>query len=172
MEKESEQENGVSTITDRPSPGSGYVTFLLLVFGTSLTVLAVLAGYYYDPLPKVAYCLWGASALTAALAAVVLDAAFRTSYHLEGRVLTMKCGLFDRTLDLTQVREMSRCGTIWRVLGRGFASRGYANRFVNGIRLDTTDREKIYLSPTNPQLFLEHVRHYRFGKSEMPVHNS
>ena len=87
----------------------------------------------------------------------LLHAAHNTSYNFSGDQLKIRSGFFKSTIRLHLLRGVEKTGTITRVLGWGIKSRAFCNRFRNGVVLIFAG-EKVFLSPSNPDIFIERVR--------------
>ena len=87
----------------------------------------------------------------------LLDAAYRTRYTFSGDKLDIRCGIFKSSVRLSLVRGVEKSRTNTHTIGFGFGKRAFCNRFRNGVVLKLA-REKVFLSPSNPDIFMEHVR--------------
>lgn len=150
-------------LTDSPSPGIGYLLFIILVFGGVLA--AVAAGDGSAPGERVAQ--FGVGLLMAGLFVLMLHAALRTSYRVEGSLLHMRSGVFRSTVDLRSVRGIERCGFNQRTLGWSMGgSRGFCNRFTNGVRM-RSGGDYVFISPSDPEQFVRRLEVYiseRYGR--------
>ncbi|HLA41197.1 MAG TPA: PH domain-containing protein [Candidatus Glassbacteria bacterium] len=150
-------------VIDRPTPGGGYVAIIVILVGGALAVSVWQAWKTYLVNPRTGYALAVPALIIGTLFFLVLHAAFFTKYRIDSDTLDIKSGLFRGKLPLTRIREISRSQFNWRVLGWGFRQRGFCNRFTDGVKL-ITEKESIYASPTNPQLFMSQLRTLRFSK--------
>ena len=86
-----------------------------------------------------------------------LHAAFRTRYELTERALALRAGIVIKAeLTWAEIEEAVRVPFVPRVLGWG-GGRGLANRFTNGVRITTRRGMIYYISPTDPERFVEDV---------------
>jgi len=151
--------------TDKPKPGKGYILFLLLILiavfciypaGFAFSYLAstsrstVLAEGWIGALP---------CAIIGILVLVGLHAAYHTQYTLSDHQLELKGGgVVLRKVALEQIVEAKKVPYNTRLLGSKMAGRiintGVCNRYKSGVLL-TTRTENIYLSPSDPDKFLE-----------------
>ena len=92
-----------------------------------------------------------------ALVILSLHAAFHTRYDLTDRSLAFRAGIVIKAeLKRTEIKEAVRVPFIPRVLGWG-GGRELANRFTNGVRITTRRGMIYYVSPTDPERFVEDV---------------
>ena len=92
-----------------------------------------------------------------ALVILSLRAAFHTRYDLTDCSLVFRAGIVIKAeLKWTAIDEAVRVPFIPRVLGWG-GGRGLANRFTNGVRITTRRGMIYYVSPTDPERFVEDV---------------
>jgi len=152
-------------VTDKPTPGFGYVVFILCLLGGIFAWLSYRAYNAYLVDRQLGYTLALPALLTGAGLILILHAAFFTTYRIDSEKLALKSGLFRGSLPLVRIKEISRKRFNWRVLGWGIGRRGFCNRFTDGVKL-ITDKESIYVSPTNPQLFMSQLRTLRFSKAD------
>ena len=143
-------------MTDRPSPGRGYlallIAVLLLGIGACVGVLLTESGALTRALIGVFFV-----APITALVLLPLHAAFHTRYELTDRSLALRSGIVIKAeLNWTEIDEVVRVPFIPRVLGWG-GGRGLANRFTNGVRITTRSGAIYYVSPTDPGRFVEDV---------------
>ncbi len=149
-------------MTDSPSPGTGYVLVLLLVLaagiGTSVGVMlewssestvikAVIVALLVVPLVLIAL--------------LPLQAAARTRYTLADGVLSVRAGVVIKAqLKCADIEQVVRVPFIPRVLGWG-GGRGLANRFTDGVQVVMRSGAVYYLSPSDPDCFVEAVERAR-----------
>ena len=150
-------------MTDRPSPGRGYLALLLallvLGIGTGVGVILTENG----ALTRALIALLFAAPLTA-LGLLPLHAAFHTRYDLTDRSLALRAGLVIKAeLNWAELDEVVRVPFIPRVLGWG-GGRGLANRLTNGVQITTRQGSVYYISPTYPERFMKEVLN-AIGKS-------
>ena len=92
-----------------------------------------------------------------ALVLLPLHAAFRTQYDFTNRSLSLRAGFVIKAeLQWVEIAEVVQVPFIPRVLGWG-GGRGLANRFTNGVRITTRGGGIYYVSPTDPEAFVEGV---------------
>ena len=141
-------------MTDRPSPGRGYlvllIAVLLLGIGTCVGVILTESGALTRALIGVFFV-----ASITALVLLPLHAALHTRYELTDRSLAFRAGIVIKAeLTWAEIEEVVRVPFIPRVLGWG-GGRGLANRFTNGVRITTRNGAIYYVSPTDPARFVE-----------------
>lgn len=140
----------------RPRPGRGYLALLIVVFllGIGTCVGTVLAGN--GATARTLIGVFVAAPLTA-LVLLPLHAAFHTRYDLTERSLALRAGFVIKSeLEWAEIAEVVRVPFIPRVLGWG-GGRGLANRFTDGVRITTRRGAIYYVSPTDPEAFVEDV---------------
>ena len=143
-------------MTDCPRPGRGYLALLGVVFllGVGTCVGVILAGS--GATARALLGVFFAAPLTA-LVLLPLHAAFRTRYDLTERSLALRAGFVIKAeLQWAEIAEVVQVPFIPRVLGWG-GGRGLANRFTNGVRITTWQGGIYYVSPTDPEAFVEDV---------------
>ncbi len=139
-----------------PRPRRGYLALLSVVFllGVGAGFGTILAGS-----GATARALIGVFFALPILALVLLPlhAAFRTRYDLTERSLALRAGFVIKAeLEWAEIAEVVRVPFIPRVLGWG-GGRGLANRFTDGVRITTRRGGIYYVSPTDPEVFVEDV---------------
>ena len=138
----------------RPRPGRGYLALLIIVLllGIGTCVGVILAGS--GATARVLIGVFFAAPIMA-LVLLPLHAAFRTRYDLTERSLALRAGIIIKAeLEWAEIDEVVRVPFIPRVLGWG-GGRGLANRFTNGVRITTRQGRIYYVSPTDPEAFVE-----------------
>lgn len=138
-------------MTDRPRPGRGYLALLgvalLSGIGTGVGVILTGSG-------EIGVVLL---APLTALVLLPLHAAFHTRYDLTERSLALRAGFVIKSeLEWAEIAEVVRVPFVPRVLGWG-GGRGLANRFTDGVRITTRRGGIYYVSPTDPEAFVEDV---------------
>ena len=90
---------------------------------------------------------------------VVLHAALSTEYSMTRSTIEMKAGPFLKAkMPLAEIHSITRVQRMSRLLGRGMikggvCSRGFANRYTEGLRLDTTGGP-VLVSPSDNTAFI------------------
>ena len=143
-------------MTDRPPVGLGYlallIALLLLGIGTCVGVILSESGALTRALIGVFFVV-----PITALVMLPLHAAFHTRYDLTDQSLTFRAGIIIKAeLKWAEIEEVVQVPFIPRVLGWG-GGRGLANRFTNGVRITTRRGAIYYVSPTDPERFVEDV---------------
>ena len=151
--------------TDKPRPGKGYILFLLLILVAVFCIYPV--GFAFSYLAStsrstiLAQGLLGAipCAIIGVLVLVGLHAAYHTEYTFRDHLLELKGGgVVRRKVYLEQIVEAKKVPYNGRMLGSKLTGRmmntGVCNRYKNGVLL-ITRTENIYLSPSDPDKFLE-----------------
>ena len=144
-------------MTDHPPPGRGYLALLLalLLLGTGTGIGLILTEN--GALTRALIALLFAAPLTV-LGLLPLHAAFHTRYDLTDRSLALRAGLVIKAeLDWAELDEVVRVPFIPRVLGWG-GGRGLANRLTNGVQITTRRGAIYYISPTDPERFMQDVQ--------------
>ena len=147
---------GIPHTQIRPRPGRGYLALLIVVLllGIGTCVGAILAGN--GATARALIGVFFAAPLTA-LVLLPLHAAFRTRYDFTDRSLALRAGIIIKAeLEWAEIAEVVRVPFIPRVLGWG-GGRGLANRFTDGVRITTRHGGMYYVSPTDPEAFVEDV---------------
>ena len=147
---------GIPHTQIRPRPGRGYLALLIVVLllGIGTCVGVILAGS--GATARALISVFFAAPLTA-LVLLPLHAAFRTRYDLTERSLSLRAGIIIKAeLEWAEIDEVVRVPFIPRVLGWG-GGRGLANRFTGGVRIATRRGAIYYVSPTDPEAFVEDV---------------
>lgn len=154
--------------TDKPQPGKGYIVFLLLVLIGVFCIYPVVFVFSYLRAEEASRSTLLFEGFVIALPCVVIGivmlvglyAAYHTEYTLRENVLELKGGgVLRRKVALHQIVEAKKVPYNARLLGSGMGvggvrSMGVCNRFRNGVLL-ITRMEHIYLSPSDPDTFLE-----------------
>ena len=144
-------------MTDHPPPGRGYLALLLalLLLGTGTGIGLILTEN--GALTRALIALLFAAPLTV-LGLLPLHAAFHTRYDLTDHSLALRAGLIIKAnLQWTEIDEVVQVPFIPRVLGWG-GGRGLANRLTNGVRITTRQGSIYYISPTDPEQFVQEVQ--------------
>jgi uncharacterized integral membrane protein len=144
-------------LVDTPAPGAGYV---LLYVG--LIVFLVALPIFLKRFRKIrGWTAIGAFVICFAAAGaflVFLQAGYATRYTMDNVTLTLRSGLFLREqVKINDIKEMRIVPTNWQALGWALTRMGYCNRFNNALKL-VTARGLLYLSPTNPDQFIEEIK--------------
>lgn len=142
---------------DRPAPGGGYLLFLHLVLGGSLLLNMAITWHVGKAEPVALFAVGHSILIVGLIYWGLLHAAYNTRFTFIGDKLDIRCGIFKSSVKLSQVRGVEKSRTITRTIGWGFGSRAFCNRFRNGVVLITA-KEKVFLSPSNPDIFMERVR--------------
>ncbi len=144
------------TFRDKPEPGMDYIAFLLL---SNIGLFAiggwqgVKRGILDDPAD---FILFAASFATALFfTAKTLRGAFNTEYRIEEGKLVVRQGKNEESIELAAIESVSLVDSAWKSLL--FTKFGFANRLNDLVRLKTADK-KYLLTPTNPRLFVSHIR--------------
>ncbi|MBW7996625.1 MAG: hypothetical protein FVQ81_08695 [Candidatus Glassbacteria bacterium] len=153
------------TFEDKPEPGMDYLAFLVL--STALT-LATSIWHAADKDPSgwefhLVFLFSMGTFLVVLIRA--FHAAYHTSYRLDGEVLTLRRGGSEKKVVLDKIKSIDQVGFDLNTLSLGFGSKDFSNRLTDKVKL-TTDDGKFYISPTNPQLFVSHVRGMRYHVQE------
>lgn len=144
-------------LVDKPTPGLGYV---LLYLG--LMLFLVVVPIFLRRFRKLRGG-WGAAVfavccVAAAFFLIFLYSGFTTEYSLDGNTLYMRSGFLAKgQVNLADITEIRKVPTNWQALGWALNRTGYCNRFANALRL-TTDKALIYLTPSDPDRFVEEIR--------------
>jgi hypothetical protein len=157
--------------TDKPRPGKGYVLFLLLILVAVFCIYP--AGFAFSYLASTSRTTVLVQGLLAGLPLVIigilvligLHAAYHTQYTLRDHQLELKGGgVVLRKVNLEQLVEAKKVPYNNRMLGSKMTGRmintGVCNRYKNGVLL-ITRTENIYLSPSDPDKFLELISSLR-----------
>ncbi len=145
---------------DKPAPGWGFLIFLAL----GAIVPVVLSGYRYMSgensisLPV----MLGLISLFIIMILFFHHIAFNTSYHIVNRQLKARSGFFTTTINLSDIESIEKVSLIRLPVGWhmkwGKTRRGRCNRFTNGIALSTSSKGLVYISPSDPDAFIERLR--------------
>ena len=146
--------------TDKPQPTKGYITFWILFVLSAFLVLGllVLIGYFNGAntssviieiiglaLPFMFVCIF---------TIVALYAAYHTEYVIQENVIEIKiANLVKQNIYRSDIRTVQKVQWTLRVLGFGIHNLGACNRFKD-VLIILTDRQSVYISPSNPDAFL------------------
>jgi Bacterial PH domain len=160
MEKVHRQDNTNELFIDKPPPGRGYLLLLYLTLAISLFTM-VSVGYLVVASGEANTIFWIIMVLSMVFLVLVfgfiLHGAYSTVYIIEGGVLKMRSGPIKGSVELATVRGISKNGSVTTTVGWGIGSRAICNRFSDIVVIQS-GREKICISPTDPNLFIEQLR--------------
>ncbi len=141
---------------DKPRPGKGFLLVIQLSLAGPLLIMTVIGA-----IAETGTHLWLALAPGIVILVLVysflLHAAYSTVYSIDGGALKMRGGFIKGNVELATVRTISKTGSVTTTLGWGFGSRAICNRFSDIVVLKTS-KEKIFISPTDPDIFIEQLR--------------
>jgi hypothetical protein len=144
-------------LEDKPAPGGGYLLFLHGVLGGSLLLDIAVTWHIGGSEPVALFAVGHSVVIVGLFYWGLLHAAYNTRYAINGDKLDIRCGIFKSSLRLSTVRDVEKVRTMSRTIGWGFGTRGFCNRFRNGVAL-IARQEKVFLSPSNPDIFMEQIR--------------
>jgi hypothetical protein len=142
---------------DKPPPGRGYLLLIHLLNTIPLITIVSVLLFATERNAIVWFTLGHGLLIMGLIYWMLLHAAYNTSYKLDGIKLEARSGIFKTVLRASQIGEVTRVKNISRVLGWGIGSRGFCNRFRDGVLLNT-GKEKIFISPSHPDLFIEQLK--------------
>lgn len=156
------------TFEDKPEPGLDYLAYLLLTALITLASIVWSAGNRNTS--GLEFNLISLSSLGALLFFLLkaFRAAYNTSYSLDGETLTLRRGKTEKKLALDSIKSIGPAGTNLMPLTLGIGSKDFCNRLTDVVRLVATGG-KFYVSPSNPQLFISHIRGTSHSLSDSSV---
>lgn len=145
---------------DRPKPSMFYILILitiLIVFCLPFLIVSFMTNQtvrlYLFPFLILVFFIFG----------IFIHAAFNTSYQVKNGNLLIRCGLFFTRISLSDIRRIHKKRFLGRMIGwNSTFIKGYNNRFTRGL-LIMTQKQQIYISPTQPKEFTLTLQDY-YGK--------
>lgn len=144
-------------IIDKPSPSMTYVLFniiFLILFLLGPFILNHFIKFRLPLLICLIMILWG----TAGVMGLVVHAAHNTEYSMDETTLTLQCGyMMDEKIALDKIHDIRPVMINFQTMGWSTRWRGFCNRFGNGLKI-SVNGIRYYISPENPQHFLNELR--------------
>jgi len=139
--------------SDKPTPGKGYIAFIISVLVFLLAVL-IFSSLKAAARSNSIALLVIIQLLPLAIFYAIIHAAYHTEYKIMNGFLEMKSGFITRDkILLDDIDQVKRVKFISRVLGWGPSGKGIANRIKNGLLIKAGGK-KVFISPSHVDQFV------------------